>query len=100
MNATPSSTRTPRWVHVVLCLQGATLLVALGLRPAVSAVEAGQPRMGQEEQRREPILPNAAGQRQEQIRLLKVIADQMTEMNAKLDQMNKSLDQQDDAQAQ
>ena len=97
MNTAPSSSRTPRWVHIVLCLQAATLLVALGFRPAASAVEAGQARMGQDQEQRDSILPNAAAQRAEQIQLLKVIADHMSEMNSKLDRMNKTLEQQDGA---
>jgi Tfp pilus assembly protein PilO len=84
----PSRAATPRWLVALLFLQAATLLVALGAWPAASTVEATQGR----QQDQDEILPNAAGQRAEQIRLLKVIADEMSEMNTKLGKIQQSLD--------
>jgi hypothetical protein len=90
MTEQPAKSRrhaTPRWLVALLFLQAATLLVALGAWPAASTVEATQARQDQDE-----ILPNAAAQRAEQIRLLKAIADEMSEMNTKLGKIQQSLE--------
>jgi len=80
---------TPRWLVALLFLQAATLLVALGAWPAASTVEATQ---GRQQDQEGEILPNAAAQRAEQIRLLKTIAGEMSEMNTKLGKIQQSLD--------
>lgn len=96
---------SPKWMALLLALQGLTLLAALGAQPGATPAEAGgqrRPAIGidDDEPKREPVLPNAAGQRQEQIRLLTVIADQLVAVNAKLDETNKKLDQPEARDAQ
>jgi hypothetical protein len=88
--AHPSRSATPRWIVGLLILQAATLLVALGAWPTAASVEASQGRQDNQEER--GMLPNAAGQRQEQIKLLKTIADEMSEVNAKLGKIQQRLE--------
>ena len=89
-----SDTRSscPRWVVGVLILQCAMLLFALRALPGASAVEANH-RTGSlpAQDDRESVLPNPAAQRAEQIRLLKQIAGEMSEMNAGLKKLNDNL---------
>lgn len=84
--------RTPRWVGALLTLQTLGLVVALsGHGLSMPAAEAAQDRRDPigEQQERTNVLPNAADQRQEQIRLLRQIVDALSETNSKLDQLNK-----------
>ena len=84
--------RTPRWVGALLTLQTLALIVALsGHGPSMSAAQAAQDRRDPiaQPQEKTNVLPNAADQRQEQIRLLRQIVEELAETNAKLDQLNK-----------
>ncbi len=93
MNPTPPKSVSQRWIVAIMVLQCFTLLVALGGLPTASPVEANQQRRDplQAQDDREQILPNAAAQRAEQIRLLKQISDQLGEMNAGLRKVNDNL---------
>ena len=91
-SANVSAGPTPRWIVVLLVLQTLGLLVALtsnGL--SLPAAEAAQDRRDpiSERQEQQNVLPNAAEQRQEQIRLLRQIVAELTNANGKLDQLNK-----------
>ena len=92
-NANASGRATPRWVVALLMLQTLVLIVALaGNGLSMPAAEASQNRrdpVAERPQEQTNVLPNAADQRQEQIRLLRQIADELGQMNGKLDQLNK-----------
>ncbi len=83
-----SAVGMPRWVAAMIVLQALTLAAAFGLRPEAAPAEAA----GVRAQDRD-VLPNAAGQRAEQIRLLKQIADEMGAMNDKLDRLNRTMEE-------
>ena len=83
---------TPRWLVPLFGLQVLILLVALaGQGSAVPTADAAQARRDPiaEKQEHQNVLPNAADQRQEQIRLLRAILDELGNVNARLDQLNK-----------
>src|SRR5690606_30724504 len=88
--STRSAAGMPRWVAAMIVLQGLTLAAAFGLRPEAAPAEA----TGVMAQQDRDVLPNAASQRAEQIRLLKQIADQMGAMNDKLDRLNRTMENQ------
>jgi hypothetical protein len=79
----------------MVVLQALTLMAALGAWPTAATVEATQNRRADDQE--QDVLPNAAGQRQEQIRLLKEIAGELSEMNGKLDKIHERMANQAEA---
>lgn len=78
---------TPRWVAPLLIIQSLTLVLAFASNGIDVPVAAAQER--EENQDRGNVLPNAAEQRQEQIRLLRTIAAEMGKANGSLEKINK-----------
>lgn len=92
-NLKPVSNKTPRWLVALVVLQSLTLLAVLCGNPQVlPSAAASQGAAAQQD--RENVLPNAAHQRQEQIRLLQQIAGELTKANASLDKISRNGEQQ------
>lgn len=78
---------TPRWVAPLLIIQSLTLVLALATNGIDVPTAAAQGR--EENQDKGNVLPNAADQRQEQIRLLRTIAAEMGKANTSLEKLSK-----------